>query len=79
MVSDIEWAGLLAMASIIGPVCQMGTTVIAAAVGVVTFRYTRRQSALALINQTNNLANIVTAAARRGDGLGWMNVPWLGA
>src|SRR3954451_1771826 len=44
---------------VVGTVCQMCTAVIAAGIGVVTFRYTKRQSALALINQNNTLANLV--------------------
>jgi hypothetical protein len=37
----------------------VGTTLIAAGIGVMTFRYTQRQNALALINQNNALANLV--------------------
>ncbi|MBV8915524.1 MAG: hypothetical protein JOZ05_21115 [Acetobacteraceae bacterium] len=44
---------------LVGTLCQMGTAVIAAGIGVVTFRYTKRQSALSLINQNNTLANLV--------------------
>jgi len=44
---------------VVGTVCQMCTAVIAAGIGVVTFRYTKRQSALSLINQNNTLANLV--------------------
>jgi hypothetical protein len=44
---------------LVGTLCQMCTAVIAASIGVVTFRYTKRQSALALINQNNTLANLV--------------------
>src|SRR5947209_10756589 len=44
---------------VVGTMCQMCTAVIAASIGVVTFRYTKRQSALALINQNNTLANLV--------------------
>ena len=44
---------------LVGAVCQVSTALIAAAIGVVTFRYTRRQSALTLINQNNTLANLV--------------------
>ena len=46
---------------VVGTACQMCTAVIAAGIGVVTFRYTKRQSALALINQNNTLANLVNA------------------
>ncbi len=42
-----------------GSLCQVGTALIAACIGVMTFRYTRRQSALALVNQNNGLANLV--------------------
>jgi hypothetical protein len=44
---------------LVGTACQMCTAVIAAGIGVVTFRYTKRQSALALINHNNTLANLV--------------------
>jgi len=44
---------------VVGTLCQMCTAVIAASIGVVTFRYTKRQSALSLINQNNTLANLV--------------------
>ena len=50
---------LHAAIQLFGTVCQVCTAFIAAAVGVVTYRYTRRQSALALINQNNALANLV--------------------
>lgn len=42
-----------------GAACQVCTALIAAAIGLITFRYTRRQNALALINQNNTLANLV--------------------
>src|SRR4051812_28711446 len=44
---------------VVGTMCQMCTAIIAAGIGVVTFRYTKRQSALSLINQNNTLANLV--------------------
>jgi hypothetical protein len=49
----------LATIEYIGSLCQVGTALIAAGIGVMTFRYTKRQSALALINQNNSLANLV--------------------
>jgi hypothetical protein len=45
--------------STVGSICQIGTALIAAVIGVFTYRYTKRQSALGLINQTNTLANLV--------------------
>lgn len=39
----------------------MATAVIAAIIGMITFRYTKRQSALTLINENNSLANLVNA------------------
>lgn len=50
---------LAGIAQFAGSLCQMTTAVIAVAIGVVTFRYTRRQNSLALINQNNTLANLV--------------------
>ena len=50
---------LIAAIQFAGSLCQVGTALIAAAIGVVTFRYTKRQSALVLINQNNALANLV--------------------
>jgi hypothetical protein len=44
---------------VIGLMSQMGTALIAAVIGMITFRYTKRQSALTLINQNNSLANLV--------------------
>jgi hypothetical protein len=51
----------------VGTLCQMCTAVIAASIGVVTFRYTKRQSALALINQNNTLANLVNQTVINSD------------
>ena len=42
-------------------VCQICTTLIAAVIGLVTFRYPKPQNALALINQNNALANLVNS------------------
>ena len=47
--------------STIGTVLQGSITVIAAMVAVMTYRYTRRQTALALINTNTNLANLVNS------------------
>lgn len=52
----VAWAQLLQAA---GSLCQMATAVIAVAVGVCTFRFTKRQNFLSLVNQSNNLANMV--------------------
>jgi hypothetical protein len=50
---------LIALVHCAGSFCQVGTALIAATIGAVTYRYTRRQSALALIGQNNALANLV--------------------
>src|SRR4051794_3207494 len=50
---------LIALIHCAGSFCQVGTALIAATIGAVTYRYTRRQSALALISQNNALANLV--------------------
>ena len=50
---------LTALIHCAGSFCQVGTALIAATIGAVTYRYTRRQSALALISQNNALANLV--------------------
>jgi len=50
-----------------GFVCQLCTTLIAAMVGMITFRYTRRQNALALINQNNALANLVNSTVLQSE------------
>lgn len=44
-----------------GPIFQMTTAFLAAVIAVITHRYTKRQSALALINQNNTLANLVNS------------------
>ena len=54
-------ADILDVLPLIGTVCQMCTAMIAVAVGVVTFRYTKRQSALTLVNHNNGLANAVNS------------------
>jgi hypothetical protein len=52
---------ILNVLPLVGTVCQMCTAMIAVAVGVITFRYTKRQSALTLINHNNGLANAVNS------------------
>lgn len=54
-------ADLVGIAQFAGLLCQMITAVIAVAIAVVTFRFTRRQNTLTLINQNNTLANLVNA------------------
>ena len=44
-----------------GPIFQMATAFLAAVIAVITHRYTKRQSALALINQNNAVANLVNS------------------
>lgn len=59
MFSPYTIGDLIAAIRLIGPFCQVGTAVIAASIGAVTYRFTRRQNALALANQNNALANLV--------------------
>ena len=59
MFTTILSADAAAVIQTFGLLCQGCTAMIAAAIGLVTYRYTRRQSALALINQNNALANLV--------------------
>jgi hypothetical protein len=53
-------ADLPATIQLTGFICQICTTLIAAVIGLVTFRYTRRQNALTLI-KNNSLANLVNS------------------
>jgi hypothetical protein len=50
---------LLTEIQLVGTMCQMLTALVAVSIAAVTFRYTRRQSALTLINHNNQLANLV--------------------
>jgi hypothetical protein len=59
MIADLFTAELARHLQLLGTICQAGTAVIVSTIGVITYRYTRRQSALALINQNNGLANLV--------------------
>ncbi len=61
MLNLSSFPDLVAAAQLAGLICQVGTALIAAAIGVVTFRYTKRQSALTLINHNNALANLVNS------------------
>ena len=61
MFADLFTAELASHLQLLGTICQAGTAVIAATIGVITYRYTRRQSALSLINQNNGLANLVNS------------------
>lgn len=46
---------------LVSTICQMFTALIAVSIGILTFRYTKRQNALTLINQNNALANAVNS------------------
>lgn len=46
---------------LISTVCQMATALIAVSIATVTYRYTKRQSALNLISQNNAMANAVNS------------------
>ncbi len=59
MSAICSYEDLIAVVHCAGSLCQIGTALIAAIIGTVTYRYTRRQSALALISQNNALANLV--------------------
>jgi hypothetical protein len=61
MLNQTLPADLPATIQLTGFICQICTTLIAAVIGMVTFRYTRRQNALTLINQNNSLANLVNS------------------
>ena len=61
MLNQTLPADLPATIQLTGFICQICTTLIAAVIGLVTFRYTRRQNALTLINQNNSLANLVNS------------------
>ena len=52
-------ASLAGYLQVAGSLCQMTTAVIAVAVAVFTFRFTKRQNSLTLVNQNNTLANLV--------------------
>ena len=70
MASELN-VDLLAMLPLISTVCQMCTAMIAVTVGVITFQYTKRQSAMTLINHNNTLANavnttLISSAEARG-------------
>jgi hypothetical protein len=66
----------------VGSICQMLTAVIVAAVGVITYRHTRRQGALTLINHNNALANLmnstIIASADARAALGRLHDPIVG-
>ena len=61
MPTQTALADLCTAIQLVGSICQMSTALIAVAIAVITFRYTKRQSALALINQNNSLANLVNS------------------
>lgn len=61
MPNLLSLAELSATIQVIGSICQMSTALIAVAIAVVTFRYTKRQTALSLINHNNSLANLVNS------------------
>lgn len=60
-------AELSAAVQLFGSICQMCTALVAVAIAVITFRYTKRQNALALINQNNTLANLVNSTIIQSD------------
>jgi hypothetical protein len=59
MFGSMGAAQLAEMLQIAGSACQMTTAVVAVGIAMMTYRYTRRQSALTLINHNNVLANAV--------------------
>ena len=61
MIANLFTAELTSHLQLFGTICQAGTAVIAAMIGVIAYRDTKRQSALSLINQDNGLANLVTS------------------
>ena len=61
MPNQPSLAELSAAIHLLGSVCQMSTALIAVTIAVVTFRYTKRQSTLALLSQNNSLANLVNS------------------
>ena len=61
MLNQTLLANLPIDLQITGTLCQMCTALIAAVIGIITFRYTRRQNALSLINHNNALANLVNS------------------
>ena len=61
MLNQTLLANLPIDLQVIGTLCQMCTAMIAAVIGMITFRYTRRQNALSLINHNNALANLVNS------------------
>ena len=67
MLNQTLPADLPATIQLTGFICQICTTLIAAVIGMVTFRYTRRQNALTLINQNNSLANLVNSTVLQSE------------
>src|SRR5579875_2939527 len=59
MLFQTSFEDLLAEIQLVGTMCQMTTALIAVVIAAITFRYTRRQSALTLINHNNGFANLV--------------------
>ena len=70
MLNQTLPADLPATIQLTGFICQICTTLIAAVIGLVTFRYTRRQNALTLINQNNSLANLVNSTILQSEQAG---------
>lgn len=61
MLNQTMLAGVADALQLVGPACQMMTAAVAAAIGIITYRYTRRQNALTLINHNNMLANLMNS------------------
>ena len=82
MFELIAWAELATAVQAVGSLCQVVTAVIAVSIAVVTFRYTKRQNALSLINQNNSLANLVNTtliqSPKAREALGRLSDPIVG-
>lgn len=59
MLPHASLSELASIAQFAGSMCQVGTAIIAVGIGLMTFRYTKRQSTLSLGHQNNTLANLV--------------------
>ena len=59
MFERAGWAEMVWAVQAAGSICQVVTAIIAVCIAVITYRYTRRQNALSLINHNNTLANLV--------------------
>lgn len=59
MTAPLPLSDFCEIMRMVGALCQVCTALTAASIGLMTFRYTKRQSALTLINHNNALANLV--------------------